>query len=399
MPRIRLLYLLHGVAVAAFGPFASVILADRGFEPGAIGLVYAVTSLTYIVSIPAWGHLGDVVLGRSRALRLAMLGAAVALLVFALPIGLPLLAVAYVGYAACYGAAGPLSDALAVNALEDPGRQYGKVRALLSASFTVSAIGFGVLYGLAGYWPAPFLFVGFALVIAWLGGGLPDLKRAKLVVQRRGGAIREALTLQPRLVRVLLAVGIAHVGVFAGFSFLSLRVVELGGGPPQVALSSATAAAAEVVAMVAAGRIVRRVGLRTMFVGASLLSAVAFASWVVLTSPEAIIASRVLSGTGYAGIFIASVTSMQLLLPSRLQGSGQALASMTTAGIAAFVANVLGGLIYGGPAHQVLFGVGAVFAIAGAILGWLWMPRRGAKRFTEPAPPGPTSPTPSDVGA
>jgi MFS family permease len=120
---------------------------------------------------------------------------------------------------------------------------------------------------------------------------------------------------------------------------------------------------------------------------------------VVLTSPEAIIASRVLSGTGYAGIFIASVTSMQLLLPSRLQGSGQALASMTTAGIAAFVANVLGGLIYGGPAHQVLFGVGAVFAIAGAILGWLWMPRRGAKRFTEPAPPGPTSPTPSDVGA
>ena len=386
MPRIRLLYLLHGFAVAAFGPFASVILADRGFEPAAIGLVYAITSLTYIVSVPAWGHLGDIVLGRSRALQVAMLGAAAMLLVFAFPLALPLLAVVYVGYAACYGAAGPLSDALAVNALKDPGRQYGQVRALLSAAFTVTAIGYGLLYGAVGYWPAPFLFVGIALVIAWLAGTIPDLKRATLVVQRRGGAIREALAIQPKLVRVLVAVCVAHVGVFAGYSFLSLRVVELGGGPPQVALSSATAAAAEVVAMVAAGRIIRRVGMRTMFVGASLLSAVAFVSWVVLTSPEAIIATRLLSGTGYAGIFIASVTSMQLLLPPRLQGSGQALASMTTAGIAAFIANVLGGIVYGGPAHELLFGIGAGFSIVGAVLGWLWMPRRGTKRFTEPAP-------------
>ena len=317
-----------------------------------------------------------------------MFGAAAMLLAFTLPLALPLLAVVYVGYAACYGAAGPLSDALAVNALKDPARQYGQVRALLSASFTVTAIGFGVLYGVAGYWPAPFLFVGFALVIAVLAGHIPDIKRATLVVQRRGGAIREALALQPSLVRILLAVGIAHVGVFAGFSFLSLRLVELGGGPPQVALSSATAAAAEVVAMVAAGRIIRQVGMRTMFVGASILSAIAFASWVVLTSPEAIIATRVLSGAGYSGIFIASVTSVQLLLPPRLQGSGQALSSMTTAGIAAFVANVLGGVIYGGPGHEALFGVGAAFSVVGAVLGWLWLPRRGTKRFTEPVEAG-----------
>lgn len=385
MPRIRLLFVLNGFAVAAFGPFASVILADRGLAPAAIGLVYALTSIAYVLAVPAWGHLGDVVLGRARALRIAMLGAAAALLVFALPLPLPAIALVYVGYAACFGASGPLSDALAVNALKDPGRQYGKVRALLSASFTVSAVGFGLLYGAAGYWPAPFLFVGAAIVIAWVGGSVQDLKRATLATHRRGGAIREALALQPALPKVLIAVGIAHVGVFMGFSFLSLRVVELGGGAPQVALSSATAAGAEVFAMIAAGRIAKRVGLRTMFVVAALVSAVGFASWTVLTSPELIIASRILSGAGYSGIFIASVMSMQLLLPSRLQGSGQALASMTTAGVAAFIANVLGGLIYGGPGHQALFGVGAGFAVLGAILGWLWMPKRGANRFVEAA--------------
>ncbi|HEX5826876.1 MAG TPA: MFS transporter, partial [Candidatus Limnocylindrales bacterium] len=157
MTRIRLLYLLSGLAVASFAPFASVILADRGFDATAIGLVYAVTCLVYIVAVPAWGHLADVVLGRSRALRVAMLASGGLLLLFVLPLPLPLLGLVYVGYAICFGAAGPLSDALAVNALQDPGRQYGQVRALLSASFTVIAVGLGFWYGAVGYWPAPIL--------------------------------------------------------------------------------------------------------------------------------------------------------------------------------------------------------------------------------------------------
>ena len=64
---------------------------------------------------------------------------------------------------------------------------------------------------------------------------------------------------------------------------------------------------------------------------------------------------------------------------------------MTTAGIAAFIANVLGGVVYGGPAHELLFAIGAGFAVVGAVLGWLWMPRRGTKRFTEVAPAAPAA--------
>ena len=94
MPRIRLLYLLHGFAVAAFGPFASVILADRGFEPAAIGLVYAITSLTYIFRSPRGATWATSSSGGRGSLQVAMLGAAAMLLVFAFPLTLPLLAVA-----------------------------------------------------------------------------------------------------------------------------------------------------------------------------------------------------------------------------------------------------------------------------------------------------------------
>ena len=292
----------------------------------------------------------------------------------------------YVGYAAFNGAVGPLSDALAVNALRDPGRQYGKVRAFASASFTVAAVIFGLLYGASGTGRRACCSSVVAVAIAVNAGGLPDLGRATLSSSRRGGAVREVLSIQPALPRVLVAVGLAHVGVFAGFTFLSLRIVALGGGAPEVALSSAVAAAAEVGAMIVASRLVPRIGLRALFSVSSLLYTVAFLLWAVLASPAAIIASRLISGTGYAGLWIASVMAIQTLLPSRLQGSGQALISMTTAGLAAFTANVVGGLLYASQGPEVLFGISAMFGIAGAVAGWLTFPRRGAKRYVEPAP-------------
>jgi MFS transporter, PPP family, 3-phenylpropionic acid transporter len=380
MSRIRLLFLANGAGVAVFGPFAAVILASRGFSAEAIGLLSALVSVAFAVSVSAWGHLGDVVLGRARALRYAMIGAAALLSVFMLPLPAAVIGTAYVAYAACYGAAGPLSDALAANALRDPARDYGRVRALSSAAFAVAAVAFGLLYGAVGYWPAGYLFVAVAIAIAWLAGRLPDLGRATLGAHRRGGAVREVLALQPRLPRILLAVGLAHVGVFAGFTFLSLRIVQLGGGPPEVALSSAVAAGAEVFAMVAASRLVPRFGIRAVFAGSSLVSVVAFLLWAELTSPELIIVSRLISGAGYSGLWIATVTTVRSLLPPGLQGSGQALISMTTVGAAGFVANVVGGVVFATAGHAALYTIAAVFGLAGAAMGWAVLPRGDGRR-------------------
>ena len=386
MARIRLLFILNGIAVAAFGPFAAVILESRGFETTQIGLLIAMTSVAAVLSITVWGHVGDVVLGRARTLRIAILGAAALLALFMLPFPLALVAALYVGYAAFNGAVGPLSDALAVNALRDPGRQYGKVRAFASASFTVAAVIFGLLYGRVGYWPSGLLFVVVAVAIAVNAGGLPDLGRATLSSSRRGGAVREVLSIQPaaaagagrgrpgarrrvRRVHVPLAAHRRARGRRArGRAVVGGRRRGRGGrddrGQPPRAADRAARPVHGVVAAVHGG-----------------VPAVGGAGVTV-----AIIASRLISGTGYAGLWIASVMAIQTLLPSRLQGSGQALISMTTAGLAAFTANVVGGLLYASQGPEVLFGISAMFGIAGAVAGWLTFPRRGAKRYVEPAP-------------
>ena len=109
MARIRLLFVLNGIAVAAFGPFAAVILSSRGFGTEQIGLLVAMTSVAAVLSITVWGHVGDVVLGRARTLRIAILGAAALLALFMLPFPLAVVAALYVGYAAFNGAVGPLS--------------------------------------------------------------------------------------------------------------------------------------------------------------------------------------------------------------------------------------------------------------------------------------------------
>ncbi len=64
----------------------------------------------------------------------------------------------------------------------------------------------------------------------------------------------------------------------------------------------------------------RRIGLRTLFTVSSLLYTVAFLLWAVLASPVAIIASRLISGTAYSGLWIASVMAIQTLLPSAPPG-------------------------------------------------------------------------------
>ena len=151
--------------------------------------------------------------------------------------------------------------------------------------------------------------------------------------------------------------------------------------------------------MIVASRLVPRIGLRALFTVSSLLYTVAFLLWAVLASPVAIIASRLISGTGYAGLWIASVMAIQTLLPSRLQGSGQALISMTTAGLAAFTANVVGGLLYASQGPEVLFGISAMFGIAGARRRLADVPASRARSATWSRRRPPPEPATAPAGA
>jgi PPP family 3-phenylpropionic acid transporter len=387
MRAIRAVFLANGISLGVFFPFTAVILSTRGFSPFEIGVISAISSAAFTIAVPAWGHLADVVLGRRNALVICALTAAGAVFLAGAPIPALGVAACFVAFSLFESGWGPLCDALAVNAVKDRTRDYARVRLLSSVGFASSSAAAGLLYDRAGYGPAFALCAGFAVGMAVAARLTPDVPRANLAAEpsgtSRGGSMAVAFRVQPRLRGVLAALLLIHIGIIAGFTFLPLRIVALGGSPADVALSASVSAFAEIPAMLLAATIAARVGLRGLMAGSALLYAACFVAWMVLDSPLVIVATRFASGFAFAGLWVGAVLTMAILLPPRLQATGQGLYQVTAFGVAAVVANFVGGQVYAVLGSTALFAGAAVLAVAAALLALAVFPHAGAARVLE----------------
>jgi PPP family 3-phenylpropionic acid transporter len=391
---LRIVVLALGVALGVFYPFIPVILAARGFSPAEIGLVMSVGAVGFTVAVPAWGHVADVKLGRARTLQLCAVAGSVAVgaLVGAWPpIVIALLLMAYWIFESPWQ---PLADALTVNLVDR--RRYGRVRVLTSLSFALASIGAGFVYDVAGFDAAYVLAVAGSLTIALAAGRVPDIARADLGASRDGpptasgsrawlGSAGVALRVAPRLGAVLVVVMLVNITIVSGFTYLPLRLGDLGSPPSDIALSAGVSGLAEIPAMLLAAAVAARVGLRGMFVGSALMYGAASASWIALDTATPIIATRVVTGTAFAWILVCVVLTIARLLPSELQATGQSLYQTFAFGFGAIIANIVGGLLYENVGHAAVFGLGAVLAVVAAALGWVVFPRDARARIASPA--------------
>jgi PPP family 3-phenylpropionic acid transporter len=399
---LRIVVLAIGAGLGVFFPFIGVILRERGFDDGAIGFTFAAGAVAFTVAVPLWGHLADVLLGRTRALAASAIGAAFTVLLINAPVPALVIAACVIAYYFFESAWQPLADALTVNAVADQSRDYARIRLLSSFSFAAVSIVAGQVFTETGYEPVPLLFAMCAGIVAASALLAPDVERADLVAEdgtapgdRAGSAARVdapprrratwsfgssgvAFRVAPRLGLLLGGVALVHVGIIGGFTFLPLRVESLGGTAGDVALLAGLSAVAEIPALLLAGRVATRIGLRGMFVGSALLYAACLASWMVLDTPALLIATRVVTGVSFAGLVVSVVLTIGELLPAALQGTGQALYQTIGFGIASIAANAVGGIVFGGYGHAPFFALGAVLAVAGAAVGWLAVPGRAS---------------------
>lgn len=389
MIALHVLVTAVGVALGVFYPFISVILAGFGFSPGEIGLVFSLGAIGFTIAVPAWGHLADVRLGRPRTLQVCAVGAGAAVLGLLLPAPPLVIAGLFLLFWVFECSWQPLADAITVNATG--GRGYARVRLFTSLGFALAAIGSGFIYDLTGYAASFVLFGISAAAIAISAAFLPDVELADLSRHRppstepgrasgrswsmRLGSTGVAFRTAPRLAPVLLASTLLHVGILSGFTFLPLRIEALGGSPSEVALSAGLSALAEIPGMLVMGRLARRIGLRSIFVGATLIYAACMASWMVLELPTAIVATRVVTGLAFSGVIVSMVLTIAAILPRDLQATGQALFQTSAFGLASIIANSIGGVLYGSAGHAAVFGLGAILAVTAGVIGWFAFPR------------------------
>ncbi|MFL5962452.1 MAG: MFS transporter [Gaiellaceae bacterium] len=379
--RVQVLFTLVGVAEAAILPFLPIVLKDRGLSAAEIGVVLAVAALAGFVSTPLWGHVADGRLGAEHALVLASVAAALAALPLVLAHSFFALTIVVVLVTAARSAMASLTDAIALEHLGDDRAQYGRVRLWLSLGWAISACVWGIVLQTGSLDWLPWIYAACVLVVAFaahsVGGGrtvhdptLPGARRAML------------FALAPFLLSLLLL----FAAFSATFSFVSIRIRELGGGLFVVGAATALQAIAEAPVMRITPRLNRVLGHRALYVVGSLFFIVSFAAWAFLDDPLAIALVKLVAGVGFALVYVGSVLLVDDLVPPALRGTGQGLAKAVTFGLSPILGSLAGGAIYDYAGPRALFLACAAAALVAATSVSVIAARGRAARVPAPEP-------------
>jgi MFS family permease len=375
--RVQVLFTLVGVAEASILPFLPIVLSDRGLSAAEIGVVLSVAALAGFISTPLWGHAGDGQLGAERTLVVAAIGAGAAAVPLVFVHSFLALTIVVVLITAARSAMASLTDAIALEHLGDDRAQYGRVRLWLSLGWAISACVWGIVLQWGSLDWLPWIYVGCVLVVAVaaysVGGG-------RAVREPTPAGTRRAMLIA--LAPFLLSLLLLFAAFNATFSFISLRIRELGGGLFVVGAATALQAVAEAPVMRITPRLNRVIGHRALYVVGSLFFIASFVAWAFLDDPLAIALVKLVAGVGFALVYVGSVLLVDDLVPPALRGTGQGLAKAVTFGLSPILGSLAGGAIYDYAGPRALFLACAGAALVAAMSVSVIAARRRAARLS-----------------
>jgi MFS transporter, PPP family, 3-phenylpropionic acid transporter len=377
--RLGAIYAAQGMAFGLLMPFTVPLLVERGLGAAEIGLVLGVAGVASLVAYPVWGAIADGFLGRRHTIVLtgftAAAGGVWILLAGSDRTTLTLaLSTALVGALAW----GPLIDALALGELGERSEDYGRIRVWASVGWTISAISAGLVWTAVGAAAVLLAFVLGSLLVALVvllppaastAEGHPGMASAEARPPERP-SLRSwlPLFLTPVLLGFLLGLLVTSIGEHASWRYISLRILDQGGGVFLVGLAAALPAIVEIPVFASSRRLAGSLGLRLLFVVGALLAAGLTLLVAVAPEPWMVTALRTLEGSAYALRYMAMVMIVGVLLPRHLHAMGQSVAWFVYAGVAPIAADIAGGLIYEVLGAAVLFVTAAAALVVGGAI-------------------------------
>jgi PPP family 3-phenylpropionic acid transporter len=256
-----------------------------------------------------------------------------------------------------------LVDAIA---LEHGSRSdYGRVRLWMSIGWAIAACVWGLVLqtGTLDLLPAIYgaCVVGVAVAAGAVGGGLVIHERAPRGARR--AMLRELATFLASLLLLFAAFS-------ATFSFVSVRIAELGGGLLLIGVAAALQAVAEVPVMRATPQLSRRLGHRSLYIAGTLFVAAACVAWALLDNTVALALVKLLAGVGFALVYVGAVVIVDDLVPLGLRGTGQGFAKAVSFGLAPILGSLAGGAIYDYAGPRALFLSSAAAALVAGAMTW-----------------------------
>jgi MFS transporter, PPP family, 3-phenylpropionic acid transporter len=369
MNRIRFFYLLTQGALGIYLPFINVYLEQEvGLSGRQIGALAAISPVMTLLAGPIWGAAADTWGSRLQVLRLAIGGAATAILLLAVPESLLLLVPAMILFTVFQVAIIPLSDSLIAAAAARQEVHYGELRLWGSIGFALS----GLIYGQVGSWlglrslfPGYALLMALALPVAW-----------QMVKQEPAPPPPEmdqplALLKNQTLALFLVVAGLAAIGISGGYLFLYVFLRTLGASAGLIGMVSAVGALAEVPFMIWGGRLIKRWGARPIFAVGMGFIALGWGLYAILKTPLLAPFIHLSIGAGMGLLWPAAVTYVARETPAGRDATAQSLLNATMYGVAPLIAVQLAGAVFDTAGPRAVLGVSAGALAAGVFLSLL----------------------------
>lgn len=364
---VRRAYLLVGVADGTLLPFIPLYLFEEGLNAAAIGAVLAAMAVIWLVGSLVCGYFADrrfkperillvgtvATSGLALTLSLARDGSTLALLILILSlVRSPL----------------TLMDAIALRRLRTMSRTgYARIRLLMSAGWTASAVSSGIVYHVFGLRLIPFLYAPLAAVVAfsvWRSvRPYVEVTAAETSDLLPGGVRLSGIPLA--MLGFLVSALLLGVALAATQNFVTLQIDVLGGGALLVGAAAAFQSLTEIPTMGYTHVLSRHMSHRALYAAGCAIYLVVFVAWAVISNPFAVALLKLAVGVGFALTYVASVTIANELTPARLRATGQALVKATMFGLAPIVGAFGGGLVYQTLGARLMF-LGSTFVIAAA---------------------------------
>lgn len=367
---IQGLFLLFGVVIAAFFPFFAAFLDVRGVKPSQIGVVIAAMALARVIANPAWGHLADTVIGRSRTLQVGtVLSALTGLSLWAFGHDFLSIVITSVAFAGLGGALGPNLDAIAIAHLgEERMESYGRIRGWESFTYAASCLGLGFLFREVGVEVNMLIYAaGCVVIMAWsLTLRVPRTRHEGK--HGRLGAVGTVLRDSPRFVWFLSSTLLLWFGFSGAWNFIGLKIIDGGGDPLLIGAGAALGGLVEVPVMRSSSNLAERLGVRRVFVVGCFVYAVGFLLWGLVEDPLTLSLLTFLEGIGFSLVFTMTVVIVGKLVTPTLYSTGQAVAATVGFGVAPILGGLIGGWVYQNLGPVYLYVGASVAAVIAAFI-------------------------------
>ena len=374
---VRWMPLVYGLSFLALGsssPYLALELQERGVTE--LSLLLAFPAICNVLLGPIWGIVADAT--KAWGLLFRLCAALTCLSMFAVAIADPVwMFWAVLVWSVSRTPLWPLSDALALEAVEGDVSRYGRLRLWGSVGFMAGVI---VASGYRSYFGGAALILASGIWLCFFGLTLFLPSPKQMPPQNLKRALKVLIS-DPILALILLTSALHFGAHFAASTFLSSHIQALDLSDNWTGAAIGLGVLIEIGVMAQGTWFLKRFTAVQCF---ALATAIAVVRWFLMTQvsdPVAIVCTRGLHGFSFGLFWISVVALVSTRSPAEAPASGQALLGAAVGGLGAGVGVYWGARIVEHGGTWALYEWAMNIGLCALILagGLLWLLSKPAK--------------------